>query len=225
MSKGNEKTVLIVEKQPNYTQVLVKQIIVAGLKPVIAVTGEGGLRKVEECRPDLILVEAELSDMDGLSFVSEVRQNPAADRIPIVAMSVFPQLKDSYLEVGCNDFLQKPIRMIELMARLKRFIHSDPNRDATKNLQQDSQHGAGLPRRKLPDLSGEEMPSPKENKKEPETIDELLVLNLASVEALAKLLSEKQVITEKEYREKISQEQDNCRRIIQKIGEGRIKTS
>ena len=40
------KTVLIIEKQPNYTQLLVKQIMFAGLTPVVAVTGTGGLRKI-----------------------------------------------------------------------------------------------------------------------------------------------------------------------------------
>jgi len=89
------KTVLIVEKQPNYTQLLVKQIMFAGLTPVVAVTGTGGLRKVEECRPDLILLEMELTDMDGLDFVLTLRRKPEADRIPIVAMSTFPHMKAS----------------------------------------------------------------------------------------------------------------------------------
>jgi hypothetical protein len=38
----NVKTVLIIEKNPNYTQALVKQMLSAGLKPIVAVTGEGG---------------------------------------------------------------------------------------------------------------------------------------------------------------------------------------
>lgn len=124
MAKGDGKTVLIVENQPNYTQLLVKQILFAGLRPVVAITGAGGLRKVAECHPDLILLEVELSDMDGLSFVSEMRRNPDGDRIPIVAMSVFPHLKARCLEGGCNDFLQKPVKMIELMTRLRLHLHS-----------------------------------------------------------------------------------------------------
>jgi hypothetical protein len=83
----NLKTVLIVEKNPNYTQALVRQILLAGLKPIVAITGEGGLRMAEECHPDLILLEVELPDMNGLRFVSAIRRNPEADRVPIVAMS------------------------------------------------------------------------------------------------------------------------------------------
>jgi two-component system cell cycle response regulator DivK len=119
----NVNTVLIIEKNPNYAQALVKQILLAGLKPIVAVTGEGGLRMAEACHPDLILLEVELGDMNGLRFVSEIRRNPDADRVPIVAMSAFPHLKSRCLERGCDDFLLKPVKMIDLMARIRKFLH------------------------------------------------------------------------------------------------------
>ena len=121
------KIILVVENQPDYARLLVKQILFAGLNPVIAITGEGGLRKVIECRPDLILIEVGLSDMDGMEFVSLLRQRPEVDRIPVVAMSVFAQLKTECLEAGCNGFLQKPIRMIELMAHLRKYLKVTKN--------------------------------------------------------------------------------------------------
>ena len=126
MTDKAEKTVLIVENQPNYTQLLVKQVLFAGLKPVVAITGEGGIKKVAECRPDLILMEAELSDMDIMEFITLLRQRPEADGIPVVAMSAFPHLKSKCLEGGCNDFLQKPIKMVELMAHVKKFLQLKP---------------------------------------------------------------------------------------------------
>src|SRR5215813_2267859 len=119
----NFKTVLIVEKNPDYTQSLVKQIRLVGLRPIVAVTGEGGLKMAEECHPDLILLEVELADMNGLRFVSAIRRNPEADQVPIVAMSAFPHLKSRCLERGCNDFLLKPVKMIDLIARIKKLLH------------------------------------------------------------------------------------------------------
>ena len=125
MAEDRRKTVLIIEKQPNYTQLLVKQIMFAGLTPIVAVTGVGGLRKVEERRPDLILLEMELSDMDGLEFVLTLRQKPEADRIPIVAMSTFPHMKAGALQGGCNDFLLKPVKMIDLMGHIRKFLRQE----------------------------------------------------------------------------------------------------
>ena len=127
MANKARKTVLIVANQPNYTQLLVKQLLFAGLKPVVAITGEGGIKKVAECRPDLILMEGELSDMDIMEFISLLRQRPEADGVPVVAMSMFPHLKSKCLEGGCNDFLQKPIKMIELMAHVRRFLQLKPS--------------------------------------------------------------------------------------------------
>jgi CheY-like chemotaxis protein len=119
------KTVLIVEKQPHYSQSLVRQTLFVGFKPVVAITAEGGLRKAKECHPDLILLDMELADMDGQRFVTEIRRNRDEDRIPIIAISAFPHLKTRCLELGCDEFLLKPVRMIDLTARIKKFLHSD----------------------------------------------------------------------------------------------------
>jgi len=118
----NNKTVLIVEKHSNYAQLLANQVRSAGVKPVVAMTAEGGLKKAEECHPDVILLGLELPDRDGLRFVSEIRRNREADRIPIIAMSALPHLKTRCLEIGCNDFLLKPVRMIDLIPRIRKFL-------------------------------------------------------------------------------------------------------
>ncbi len=125
MDSERRKSVLVIEKQPNYTQLLVKQIMFAGLDPVIAVTGEGGLRKALEYHPDLILLELDLTDMDGLELVSLLREKSQLDKIPIVAMSIFPYMKTAALYGGCDDFLKKPVRMIDLMAHLRHFLHGE----------------------------------------------------------------------------------------------------
>jgi DNA-binding response OmpR family regulator len=123
MASQPRKTVLIVEKQPNYTQLLVKQVMFAGLTPIVAVTGEGGLRKAANYHPDLILLELDLTDMDGLEFISLLKERPQLEKIPIVAMSIFSYLKLPALYGGCDDFMKKPVKMIELMAHIRYFLH------------------------------------------------------------------------------------------------------
>jgi len=126
MDNAKDKKILIVEKQPNYTQQLVKQVLFAGLTPVVAVTGEGGLRKAIEHHPDLILLELDLTDMDGLRFVTLLKERESLQKIPIVAMSIVSQMKAAALKGGCNDFMAKPVKMIELMAHIRQFIHGTP---------------------------------------------------------------------------------------------------
>ena len=126
MVSDQDKKILIVEKQPNYTQQLVKQVLFAGLSPVVAVTGEGGVRKAIEHRPDLILLELDLTDMEGLRFVSLLKERESLQKIPIVAMSIVSQMKDEALKGGCNAFMGKPVKMIDLMAHIRRFIYRSP---------------------------------------------------------------------------------------------------
>ena len=123
LSERKKKVVLIVEKQPNYTQQLVKQVMFAGLTPIVAVTGEGALRKAIEYQPDLILLELDLTDMDGLDLVDLLKDRPRIQKIPIVAMSIFPYNKFAALYGGCDEFLKKPVKMIDLMTHVRRFIH------------------------------------------------------------------------------------------------------
>ena len=127
-----KKLVLVVEKQPNYARLLVKQIMFAGLNPILAVTGEGGLRKAAEHHPDLILLELELTDMRGLDLVGLVKDRPRLEKIPIVAMSIFPTMRYAALYGGCDDFLKKPVKMIDLMARVRRFVYKIQPSQATR---------------------------------------------------------------------------------------------
>jgi two-component system OmpR family response regulator len=134
MAKSGQQTILIVEKQANYTQLLVKQVLFAGCNPVVAVTGEGGLRKAIEYHPDLILLELDLTDMDGLEFVSLLREKPRLESIPIVAMSIFSYLKTAAIFGGCDDFIKKPVKMIELMGHIRRLLRDGRSTPKKTNL-------------------------------------------------------------------------------------------
>jgi PleD family two-component response regulator len=125
-AKNEVKTVLIMEKEPRYSQSLARRTQFAGFKPVVATTAEGGLKKARECHPDLILLEIELPDLDGLRFISEIRRNPETERSAIIAISALPHLKARCLELGCDDFLLKPVRTIDLIKRTRKFLGSDP---------------------------------------------------------------------------------------------------
>ena len=62
---SGEKTVLIVDNQPRETAALQKQLAFAGFKTEIAMTGAGTIKIVEERPPDIVLIEASLSDIDS----------------------------------------------------------------------------------------------------------------------------------------------------------------
>ena len=99
-----------------------KQLEFAGFKTQVAHTGTGAINKIEEHPPDIVLLEVNLSDIDALEVVSFIRNNSKNCLIPVLAMSALPHMKDRSLRGGCNDFFQKPIKILDLVARIRKAL-------------------------------------------------------------------------------------------------------
>jgi DNA-binding response OmpR family regulator len=111
-------TSLLVDNQPRETTALRRQLEFAGFKTQVAHTGTGAINKIEEQPPDLVLLEVSLSDMDGLV----IRNDSNTHRIPVLAMSAFHHMRDRCLQGGCDDFFQKPIRILDLVAGIRKSL-------------------------------------------------------------------------------------------------------
>ena len=122
MKIGNEKIILIVDNQQRDTAALRKQLEYAGFKTEVAHTGTGAINRIEEHPPDLVLLEVSLSDIDALEVVSFIRNDSKNCLIPVLAMSAFPHMKDRSLRGGCADFFQRPIKILDLVARIRKAL-------------------------------------------------------------------------------------------------------
>ena len=118
----SNQTVLIVDKHLSNARHIAKQLKAVGLTSIVALTGEGCIRKAAEQKPDLILLETELTDMDGMELLSHLQGRPATESIPVIAMSVYPYLKFTCLQSGCRYFLKKPVKFIELMKSVRKIL-------------------------------------------------------------------------------------------------------
>jgi two-component system KDP operon response regulator KdpE len=80
--------------------------------------GADGLHSVERYRPDVILLDIELPDADGLELIRSIRKRMLA---PIVVVSAQDREEDKVaaLDAGANDFVSKPFGADELMARIR----------------------------------------------------------------------------------------------------------
>jgi two-component system, sensor histidine kinase len=118
---GKSKTVLVVGKQPNEIAYLTKHLSIAGYTILFARTGAGAIKTTNEHAPDIVLLEIDLSDMDGIDVVRMIRENPVRGRTPIMAISAFPYMKARCLDSGCNGFIQKPIKALDLLTQLRKL--------------------------------------------------------------------------------------------------------
>ena len=122
MKIDNEQIILIVDNQQRDTAALRKQLEFAAFKTEVAHTGTGAINRIKEHPPDLVLLEVSLSDIDALEVVSFIRNDSKNCLIPVLAMSAFPHMKEKSLRGGCNDFFQKPIKILDLVARIRKAL-------------------------------------------------------------------------------------------------------
>ena len=91
---------------------MVKRILEARQYQIIHVTeGEAGLKAALEDRPDLILVDLGLPDIDGQTLVTIMKQMPELEGVPLVAVTAWPEdtAREMVLAYGCDGFISKPI--------------------------------------------------------------------------------------------------------------------
>ncbi len=95
-----------------------------GYQIVAASNGSQGLAKAFEERPDLILLDVMMPDMDGYEVTRRLRKNPTTVTVPILMFTAKTQLDDKVtgFEVGADDYLTKPTHPTELQAHVKALL-------------------------------------------------------------------------------------------------------
>jgi CheY-like chemotaxis protein len=76
-----------------------------------ATSAEEALAAMSRCCPDLILMDVQLPDMDGITLTRRLRQDAAFGGVPIVALTAYAMVedRDRAIAAGCNGFISKPI--------------------------------------------------------------------------------------------------------------------
>lgn len=111
-------TILIVDDDPHIREVLCFALQREGMATLEAANGEEGLRQAAQHRPDLIILDIMMPEMDGLSMCRTFRQTAET---PILFLSSRDEELDRILglEMGGDDYVSKPFSPRELVARVK----------------------------------------------------------------------------------------------------------
>ena len=117
------KKILIVEDVEMNRDLLV-QLLEDDYELAEAVDGRQGLETAIEVKPDLILLDIALPEMDGYEVTKAVREHAEIKGTPIIAVTAHAMAGDEEkaLEVGCNDYLSKPIDEEELWDKVSKLI-------------------------------------------------------------------------------------------------------
>jgi PAS domain S-box-containing protein len=96
---------------------------------VTANDGRAALAQARAVRPDLIVMDIQMPDLDGLEAIQRLRATPETSHTPIIALTalVMSGDRERCLSAGANDYLSKPVRLNELIHSAVRLITQDKN--------------------------------------------------------------------------------------------------
>ncbi len=110
--------ILIIEDDVDIARILKDQLELDGYSVETALSGTEGLEKMDSFDPDLIILDLNLPDTDGLKVCKTIRQKSS---VPIIMLTVRDSVSDKLrgFECGADDYVTKPFEFLELAARIR----------------------------------------------------------------------------------------------------------
>jgi two-component system, OmpR family, alkaline phosphatase synthesis response regulator PhoP len=124
MGATPSKKILIVEDEPDILQLVKLYLEKEGFRTATAVNGAQALKKVKEDKPDLIVLDLMLPEIDGLEVCKRLRSIPDTALLPIIMLTAKAEESDTVigLELGADDYVAKPFSPKALVARIKALL-------------------------------------------------------------------------------------------------------
>jgi two-component system cell cycle response regulator DivK len=116
--------ILLVEDHNGIRYILENQLERLGFDVITAKNGNEGVERALAAKPDLILMNSKMPEMNGWQAARILRADPEAKDIPILAVTAMSQPSDiqTWIDAGCNDYIIKPFTFAELLRKIKALI-------------------------------------------------------------------------------------------------------
>lgn len=116
-----KKLILIVEDEKTNLKLLKDLLQISGYSTLEARDGRQGIKLAHDKKPNLILMDIQLPEIDGVQAIRILKQDNLTKDIPIIAITAFAMEKDKEmaLQAGCNGFLSKPIDIKEFLEKVE----------------------------------------------------------------------------------------------------------
>ena len=113
--------VLVADDEPRITKLVSIALTDEGFRVISAATGEEALARAEEIRPDIVLLDIVLPDLDGIEVMRRLRERRP---VPVILLTAKGSAADKAkgLDLGADDYIAKPFRPDELAARVRAVI-------------------------------------------------------------------------------------------------------
>jgi CheY-like chemotaxis protein len=124
MSNADISKILLVEDNEMNRDMLSRRLQRRGYKVVTAVTGQEGIVLTRSEKPDLILMDMSLPEIDGWELTRQLKADETTRWIPILALTAHALATDreKALSAGCDDYDTKPVEFERLTAKIEKLL-------------------------------------------------------------------------------------------------------
>ena len=122
--------ILIIEDDPFLSEMYAAKFNQAGFEVGVAIDGKDGLKKVEEDKPDLILLDIVLPKADGFEVLEKIKNNKELEKIPVILLTNLGQKEDvdKGLKMGADEYIIKAhFTPSAVVAKVKEILASKNN--------------------------------------------------------------------------------------------------
>lgn len=118
--------ILVVEDNPANRELMDYLLRAAGYEPILAEGGSEGIRLFESGRPDLVLLDIQMPDLDGVEVIRTIRPEPGGDP-PVLAVTAFAMVgdRDRLLSAGFDGYIAKPIEAESFVSQVEAHIGNE----------------------------------------------------------------------------------------------------
>lgn len=116
--------ILVVDDSSTYRQMISELLADKGHEIAMAVNGADGLEKIASFRPDLVVLDVVMPEMNGYDVCRNLRRDPATEDLPVLMCSSKDEASDLYWgkKQGASAYLVKPFDTVELLETIEQLL-------------------------------------------------------------------------------------------------------
>jgi two-component system OmpR family response regulator len=121
MEEQRSKRVLVVDDEPSITDAVATALRYEGFVTHEAATGRAAQKEIDEFRPDLIVLDIMLPDLDGFAIAARLKEG--GSRVPVIFLTAKDSTEDKVAGLAiADDYLTKPFSLAEIVARVRAVL-------------------------------------------------------------------------------------------------------
>jgi DNA-binding response OmpR family regulator len=114
--------ILVVEDEQDLRELVGKYFADMGYQVIVAADGTDALDLAKQENPQIILLDLKMPEVDGLEICKKLRADETTKSIPVIIVTAYNNQLNEALTAGADDFVAKPVHLLELSVRVKSIL-------------------------------------------------------------------------------------------------------